>query len=145
MYLPDCYSMGSTTLSNYYLIDWWRNFDFCLFVCWIDIRFCYSYMTWETGGLELASTIILVLQASRLTRCASHPVSNFALTCGHERNICYLWQALVLMWNSALLPNWSPTMLSVKSFGYYSWGNSYMPCLLLIITLLFTCGERNIW
>ena len=30
-------------------------------------------MTWETGGLELASTIILVLQANRLTKCASHP------------------------------------------------------------------------
>ena len=30
-------------------------------------------MTSETGGLELASTIILVLQANRLTKCASHP------------------------------------------------------------------------
>ena len=30
-------------------------------------------MTWETGGLELAATIILVLQANRLTKCASHP------------------------------------------------------------------------
>ena len=27
----------------------------------------------ETGGLELASTITLVLQANRLTKCASHP------------------------------------------------------------------------
>ena len=27
----------------------------------------------ETGGLELASTITLVLQASRLTKCASQP------------------------------------------------------------------------
>ena len=65
--------MRFTTLSNYYLIDWWCNFDFCLFACWIYFRFCYSYMTWETGGLELASTIILVLQANRLTKCASHP------------------------------------------------------------------------
>ena len=29
----------------------------------ILFRFCYSYLTWETGELELASTIILVLQA----------------------------------------------------------------------------------
>ena len=28
---------------------------------------------WETGGVELASTITLVLQANRLTKCASHP------------------------------------------------------------------------
>ena len=61
-----------TTLSNYYLIDWWCNFDFYLFACWIDCEFCYSYMAWETSGLELASTIILVLQANRLTKCASH-------------------------------------------------------------------------
>ena len=27
----------------------------------------------EIGGLELASTITLVLQANRLTKCASHP------------------------------------------------------------------------
>ena len=27
----------------------------------------------ETGGLEVASTITLVLQANRLTKCASHP------------------------------------------------------------------------
>ena len=73
MYLPDCYWMRFTTLSNYYLIDWWCNFDFCLFACWIDFRFCYSYMTWETTGLELALTINLVLQANRLTKCASHP------------------------------------------------------------------------
>ena len=68
MYLPGCYSMRFTTLSNYYLFDWWCNFDICLFACWIDFRFCYSYMTWETGGFELASTIILVLQANRLTK-----------------------------------------------------------------------------
>ena len=73
LYLPDCYSMRFTTFSNYYLIDWWYNFDFCLFACWIDFRFCYSYMTWEIGGLELASTIILELQGNRLTKYASHP------------------------------------------------------------------------
>ena len=68
------YSMRFTALPNYYLIDWWRNFDFCLFGCWIDFRFRYSYMAWETGGHELASAIILVLQANRLTKCASHPI-----------------------------------------------------------------------
>ena len=36
-------------------------------------RICYSYMTWRTGGLELASTMILVLQADRLAKCASNP------------------------------------------------------------------------
>ena len=47
-----------------------------IFVCLLadSIQgFCYSYMASETGGLELASTIILVLQANRLTKCASHP------------------------------------------------------------------------
>ena len=47
------------------------DIDFCLLACWIDFRFCYSYLTWETSGLELASVIILVLQANRLTKYAS--------------------------------------------------------------------------
>ena len=76
MYLPDCcYSMRFTTLSNYYLIDWWCDVDFRLLACWFDFRFCYNYLAWETGGHELASFILLVLQAKRLTKCASDPHS----------------------------------------------------------------------
>ena len=37
-----------------------------------------------------------------------------------------------------------PKIISLQSFGS-SWCNSYMSCLLLIITLCFTCGERKIW
>ena len=36
-----------------------------------------------------------------------------------------------------------PEILSYKSFGN-TWGNSYIPCLLLIITLLFIRGEMEI-
>ena len=49
----------------------------CLFVCLFDatdeliLGFCYSDLTLGTGGFELASTINLVLQANRLTKCAS--------------------------------------------------------------------------
>ena len=35
------------------------------------VRFCYSNMRLETGRLKLASTITLVFQANRLTKCAS--------------------------------------------------------------------------
>ena len=38
----------------------------------------------------------------------------------------------------------SPKTLSLKSFGN-SWGNSYIPCLEVIIAHRFTCGERKIW
>ena len=55
-----------------WLIDWCCNVDFRLLACWFDFRFCYNYFTWEPGVLELASTIILVLQANRLTKCASN-------------------------------------------------------------------------
>ena len=41
----------------------------------------------ETGGLELASTITLVFQANRLTKCASHPEFN-------EFETTELWQPL---------------------------------------------------
>ena len=33
--------------------------------------------------------------------------------------------------------------LSFKSFSVKSFGNSYVPCLLLIIALHFTCGESK--
>ena len=51
--------------------------DDAIFVCLLDeliLGFCYSDLTWETGGFELASTITLVLQANRRTRCAARPL-----------------------------------------------------------------------
>ena len=48
--------------------------DDAMFVCLLDefiLGFCYSDLTLETGGFELASTITVVLQANRLTKCAS--------------------------------------------------------------------------
>ena len=48
--------------------------DDAMFVCLLDeliLGFCYSDLTLETGGFELALTITLVLQANRLTKCAS--------------------------------------------------------------------------
>ena len=50
--------------------------DDAMFVCLLDeliLGFCYNNLTLETGGFELTSTITLVLQANRLTKCASHP------------------------------------------------------------------------
>ena len=49
--------------------------DDVMFVCLLDeliLGFCYSNLILETGRFELASTITLVLQANRLTKCASH-------------------------------------------------------------------------
>ena len=47
--------------------------DDAMFVCLLEefiLRFCHSDFTSETGGFELTSTITLVLQANRLTKCA---------------------------------------------------------------------------
>ena len=53
----------------------------CLFTWWLDSSFfCYSNFRRETGGFELASSITLVLQASRLTKCASNPKACKACT-----------------------------------------------------------------
>ena len=50
--------------------------SFCLFAWWFDSGFfCCSNLRPETGGFELASTITLVLQANRLTKCPSHTTS----------------------------------------------------------------------
>ena len=55
-------------------IEW--LIDDAMFVYLLDeliLGFCYSDLTLETGGFELASTITLVLQADQLTKCDSHP------------------------------------------------------------------------
>ena len=47
-----------------------------MFVCLLGeliLGFCYSDFIWETGEFELTLTIALVLQANRLTKCASQP------------------------------------------------------------------------
>ena len=70
--------MRFTTLSNYHLIDWLIDWliDDAIFVCLLDELiqgFCYSGLTRETDGFELASAITFVLLANRLTKCASRP------------------------------------------------------------------------
>ena len=72
LYLRDCYPMRFTTLSSYHLIDWWCDVNFFVYLMMIP-GFCYSNLTQETSGLELASTITLLLQANWPTKCASHP------------------------------------------------------------------------
>ena len=53
------------------LFDWLTVSFVCLLLWfWVLLQ----YLTGETGGLELTSTIILVLQANRQTKCSSHPM-----------------------------------------------------------------------
>ena len=61
----------------YHLIELPFNWliDDAKFVCLLDdliLGFCYSNLTQEADGFELASTINLVLQANRLSKCSSH-------------------------------------------------------------------------
>ena len=69
----------------YYLIELpfeWL-IDDAMFVCLLDeliLGFCYSDLTLETGGFELASTMTPVLQANRLTKCANQVCYNYRLT-----------------------------------------------------------------
>ena len=49
--------------------------DDAMFVCLLDeliLGICYSDLTLETAGFELALTITLVLQANRLTKSADY-------------------------------------------------------------------------
>ena len=65
----------------YHLIEllfWVIDDTMLIFVCLlVDLiqGFCYCYLTLETRGLELAWTIILVLPANRLTKCARYLLS----------------------------------------------------------------------
>ena len=76
-----------------YWISIWLTDDMTLnFVCLRDdlilTFFCYSNLRWETGGFEVASTITLVLQAIRLTKCASHAILKFYRELGLDVKEC---------------------------------------------------------
>ena len=65
--------------------------NFCLFTCDLILAFfCYSNLRLKTGGSELAATITLILQANRLTKCASHPKVCFLsiLLFGGNSEVC---------------------------------------------------------
>ena len=56
------------------LFNWlimWCWFSFVCLMIWFEVLL--QLFEWETGGLELASSVILVLQANRLTKCTSYP------------------------------------------------------------------------
>ena len=90
-----CISQAATrwNLPSYRITIWLVDDMMLSFVaCWFDFRFCYSCMTWETGGHELASIIILVLQANQLTKCASQSSPNVTLTNDGIRKYYVVWE-----------------------------------------------------
>ena len=63
-------------LPPYWITIWLIDNTLLVFVCLLNdliLSFCYSHLTQEAGVFELASTALLVLQANRLIKCASHP------------------------------------------------------------------------
>ena len=77
-------------LPPYWITFWLVDDAVLIVVCLLDdliLSFCYRDLSWETGGLKLASTITPVLQANRLTKCASHPKkSSLIMKCSTEFN-----------------------------------------------------------
>ena len=74
-----------------------------MFVCvmiWF-LLFCYSNLRRKTGRFELASTITLVLQANRLTKCANHPTIKRIIV-SFPFNIWFISFSLYYFFNSKL-------------------------------------------
>ena len=68
-------------LSPYRITIWLINDVMLIFVFLLDdliLSFCYSNLSRETGGLELASTITLVLQANY--KCTSVQITSVLVT-----------------------------------------------------------------
>ena len=75
IHIPDCYSMKFTTFLISNLTDLRWNVNLCLLDD-LSLYFATATLTRESDGFVLASTIILVLQANRLTKCSSHYLAN---------------------------------------------------------------------
>ena len=66
-----------------------RLIDDATFVCLLDeliLGICYNDLTLETREFELASTITFVLQANRLTKCASHTNSHITSNYNYQKS-----------------------------------------------------------
>ena len=66
-------------LPPYWITIWLINWliDDVMFACVLDdliLGLCYNNLTRWSGEFELASTITLVFQANRLTKCATHSI-----------------------------------------------------------------------
>ena len=87
------------------LIDWWCNVGFSLLLDDLILNFCYNSLSLETGGLELTSTITLVLQATRPTKCACISLDQ------QSKVLCNLFllyaklRAIEKYWNLYLIQN----------------------------------------
>ena len=93
--------ISNHTVCIYQAATWWDLPPYQVTICVIDDvmlifvcllvdliqGFCYSYWTLESGGLELATTTILVLQANLLTLCTSHPLSGFEVA--YKKKLSY--------------------------------------------------------
>ena len=69
-----------------------------MFVCLLDdliLGFCYRNLTQANGEFEFSSAITLVLQANRLTKCASSSISSDLIDESTYRGIFRFETALV--------------------------------------------------
>ena len=88
-------------LPPYWITIWLIDDAMLIFFCLLDdliLGFCYSNLTWETDGFELASLQIRtsITLANRLIKCASHPsfknrIINYLLANLECRFCTYPW------------------------------------------------------
>ena len=80
LYLPDCYSMRFTTLSNYHLIDWWCEVSFCFVYSIFGTRFLLQ-QSWYGKPVDSNSRWLSPLYYKRIIVCIIAPCTNQAIHC----------------------------------------------------------------
>ena len=63
-------------LTHYWITIWLIDHAMLIFVCLLDnwiLEFCWNNLRQKTGEFQLQSIMTLPLQATRLTKCSSHP------------------------------------------------------------------------
>ena len=84
------------------------------------LGFCYNDLTCETGGFELASTITVVLQAKRLTKCAGlSGCGNYATVDHKDMHIFnFVVLSVIIAPRNVLTPHISKTHLFTINLIY---------------------------
>ena len=108
--------------------------DDAMFVCLLDeliLGFCYSDLTLETDGFELASTIALVLQGNQLTQSAITQHSYQLLKSAYYTNFFRLYNTIS---HDCL------SVVNILYFNHFQWlaGSQYK----YVCNIFFHCCSR---
>ena len=139
LYLPDCYSMRFTTLSNFHLIDWWCDVSFICLSDDLIQGFCFSY--WHGKPVDLTSPgNPWTWPRKDYHFCiTSKPTDLFLIFLGFREDLLAQITFSEIMWSEHSLGEVSIQLVSVTAQKVVS--NNFITLVFALYESLFPCQQ----